>query len=142
MEETKSVSLSPPTSKSVACIVLLAKFARAKNNVQHVLLPYAGDMTNSPDTLFIVVEPDFTIRAEDEAARQQWQEACESEAYGLEAQEDLASCFADEEVKKQIWQTSRHGRQPAENQAGQTSRGLGPATGKKKLRQAAKQPMW
>ena len=83
------------------------------------------------------------MRKEDEKARQQWQEACESEAYGLEALEDLASCIADEEVNKQKFsQTSRHGRKPAENQAGQTSRGLGPATGKKKLRQAAKQPLW
>ena len=39
------------------------------------------------------------MRKEDETARQQWQEACESEAYGLEALEDLASCIADEEVR-------------------------------------------
>ena len=78
-----------------------------ENHGKSVLLPYCADHSNSPDTLFIVVEPDFTMRKEDEQARQQWEEACESEAYGLEALEDLASCIADEEVKQKNSQRLR-----------------------------------
>ena len=57
-------------------------------------------MTHSSDTLFLVDEPDYTMRAEDEAARQQWQEAVEAEAYGLESLQNLGSIIQDSEVRE------------------------------------------
>ena len=59
-------------------------------------------MTHSPDTLFLVVEPDYIMRAEDEAARQQWHEADEAEAYGLESLENLGSIIQDSEVREKF----------------------------------------
>ena len=71
-----------------------------KKHYQEVFLPFASDHSFAPDTLFIVVEPDFCVQREDEGARIAWMETVKQEGFGAKTYEELISKLADPKEKE------------------------------------------
>ena len=78
------------------------------------MLPYCSDKTHPDDALFIVVEPDFCCREEDEQARREWQEALLEESFQLDKEDHLPDLIDDESVRERFLVDQRNYNAKAE----------------------------
>ena len=93
------VSLSPPWSLLPSCLLQLFPGGLSEKYYQHCFLPYAADMTHTEDTLFLVFEPDYCGRQEDEEARLDFINAVNMESAGVESLDELGDFLNDAAVK-------------------------------------------
>ena len=59
-------------------------------------------MTHTEDTVFLVFEPDYCVRKEDEAARQEFIQAVNLESAGVENLSEVGDYINDAAVKQQF----------------------------------------
>ena len=63
------------------------------------MLPYCSDQCHPEDTLFLVAEPDYTVRKEDEEARAELLEAVSDQSLGAHTLEEMLPRIGSDELR-------------------------------------------